>query len=283
MKLAPLAFRSATWNWERPYIAGVVNVTPDSFSDGGRYRLASDAAEHARALAAAGADLIDIGGESTRPGASAVSADQELDRVLPVLEALKGLEVPISIDTTKAEVARSCVEAGAEVINDVSGGQFDPGIWGASLGASAYVCGHVRGASIAEVHRRESESPGFEEVCSELSQRLAMLPAELRCKTIADPCLGFGKRAAQNLELCNRAGELRDRLQCAVMIGASRKRFVAELSGHEAPVSLAVRDSATVGASLAAVAGGAQIVRVHNVDVLAPALRLFNQVRGALG
>jgi len=277
--MRPLQFRQTTWDWSRPYVAGVVNVTPDSFSDGGAYIGVDAALRRADELIRAGADLIDIGGESTRPGAEPVSAERELERVLPIVERLAGAPVPISVDTTKAEVARACLAVGAEVVNDVSGGHFDAGMVAVASRASAYICGHLRGSSVAEVHAREGEDPGFEEVATELAVTLAGFPEVLRGRTIVDPGLGFGKGAEQNLQLCKEAGRLAKRLECAVMVGASRKRFVAELSGHEAPVPVSVRDAATVGASLAAIASGAHIVRVHAVESMVPALRLFEAVR----
>jgi len=277
--IRPLQFRHTTWDWTRPYVAGVVNVTPDSFSDGGAYASVDAALRRAEELIAAGADLVDLGGESTRPGAVPVPAERELERVLPVVERLAGSRVPISVDTSKAEVAAACLAAGAEVVNDVSGGHFDPRMIEVARGAAAYICGHLRGSSIAEVHLREGESPGLDEVEAELAASLARLPTGLRERTIVDPGLGFGKGSEENLQLCKGAGRLAKRLQCAVMVGASRKRFVAALSGHEAPVPVSVRDAATVGASLAAIAAGAHVVRVHAVEWMVPALRLFEAVR----
>ncbi len=280
--MAPTAleFRTGTWDFARPYVCGVVNVTPDSFSDGGLYHAVDAAVARARQLIADGADLIDIGGESTRPGAAPVGAAAEIERVVPVIRALSGVAVPLSVDTTKAAVAEAALAAGAEVVNDVSGGRFDPAIREVATHASAYVCGHLRGESILEVHAREAESPAFEAVLIELRALIDALPAQLRSRTIADPGLGFGKRLPENVELCKRAGDLSSGLQCAVMVGASRKRFVSALSGHGAPVGLAELDSATVGVSLAAVAAGAHIVRVHNVACMAPALRAYSAVAG---
>jgi len=277
--LAALRFRSGLWDWSRTYIAGVVNVTPDSFSDGGQFADVDAAIAHGRQLVDDGADLLDIGGESTRPGAVAVSAEQELARILPVIEGLVGVGVPLSVDTTKAEVARACIDAGVEVVNDVSGSVFDPDILVVAEDAAAYICGHVRGATISEVHASDNQSPSVESVAAELAARVTSLSPSLRSKTIVDPCLGFGKLQAANLDLCKHAGTLSDRVQCAVMIGASRKRFVAALSGHDAPVPVPVRDAATMGASLAAAASGAHVLRVHNVAMLAPALRLHEAVR----
>src|SRR5690606_15060607 len=145
--LAAMEFRHARLDWTRVYIAGVVNVTPDSFSDGGLYASVDAAVARGLLLVAQGADILDIGGESTRPGAAAVTADDEIARVVPVIERLAAaVRVPLSIDTTKAEVARAAIAAGAEIVNDISGGLFDPDIvTAASHAGAAYICGHVRG------------------------------------------------------------------------------------------------------------------------------------------
>jgi dihydropteroate synthase len=280
MGLATIELRSARFDWSRVYIAGVLNVTPDSFSDGGAYLDLDTAVARGRALVAAGADLIDVGGESTRPGAAAVDESTERARVLPVVRALaQELAVPISIDTTKASVARAALDAGAEIINDISGGRFEPAILEVAAAARAvYVCGHVRGKDLAEVHAAEAAPPGYDEVAADLAERLASLPAALQDRVVIDPGLGFGKRTPQNLALLRRAGELSAALGCPVMVGPSRKRFIAELVG-DAGRDMALRDRGTVGACLAAAAGGAQILRTHDVALLAPALRVFEAVR----
>lgn len=274
--LRPLSFRAGILDWTKPYIMGVLNITPDSFSDGGKWSastsvsLAAIVAE-AEAMVQAGADLIDIGGESTRPGAVPVSEEQECQRVLPVVAALsKRLSVPLSVDTTKAAVARRAVEAGAELVNDVSGGRFDPEMTGTvdSLGA-AFVCGHVRGNTLGDVHKGKPAS--FDEVLTELQASLQQLPAGLRQRTIADPCIGFGKDLQTNLALVQRAGEMSARLGCPILIGPSRKRFLGEITG--CPVG--ERDGATVGACLAGVSAGAHMLRVHAVSMTSSALQVF--------
>jgi dihydropteroate synthase len=267
----------------RTRIVGVINVTPDSFSDGGAFAGVEAAVAFALRLLDQGADVLDIGGESTRPsGASRVAAADEIARVLPVIRALRArTTAPISVDTTKAEVAAAALEAGVDVVNDVSGGLFDPEMTGvcAARGA-AYVLGHVRGRTLEEVHAAEIAAPGFEEVAEELAGRLFHLPVDLRQRTIVDPGIGFGKRTAENVELLARAGELGARLGRPVMVGPSRKRFLGELTGR--PVE--DRDDATVGAALAAVAAGADLVRVHDVKRVRDALVVFERVylgRGA--
>lgn len=278
MGLATIELRNARLDWSRVYIAGVLNVTPDSFSDGGLFLDPATAVARACALVDAGADLIDIGGESTRPGAAIVDERTEQARVLPVVRALVDeLGVPISVDTTKASVARAALAAGAEIINDISGGSFDPAIIDVAAEAGAvYICGHVRGSELAAVHASES-APSFEEVAADLTERVSSLPAALRRRTVVDPGLGFGKGTRENLELLRRGGELGARLGCAVMMGPSRKRFIAELVGEQER-DMALRDRGTVGAALAAAACGAQFVRIHEVALLAPALRVFEAV-----
>lgn len=265
---------------------GVVNLTPDSFSDGGRFEGAAgvavdiDAAvEAALAALAAGADLIDVGGESTRPGASPVSADDEAARVVPVIRALRGrTTAPISVDTLKASVAALAIDAGADLVNDVSGGTADPDM--AALIAArpvGWVVGHLVGATPAEAHA--GPEPDFEAIVRGLADRLAAVPSA-RARSIVDPGLGFGKGTARNLELCARAGELGARLGRPVLVGPSRKRFLGELLGGRAVDG---RDAATIGACLAAVAGGAHVVRVHAAGPVADALRVFVAAGGAGG
>jgi len=279
MSPAPIELRSIRLDWSHAYVVGVVNVTPDSFSDGGRYLDPVGAVAHGRALHAAGAAIIDVGGESTRPtsaGQPRLPLADELERVLPVVRGLAREGIPVSIDTTRAAVARAALDAGAELVNDISGGGFDPDLVEVTAAAGAVlVCGHARGHSIAEVHAGETAPPGFAEVATELCARVVALPARLRHRTVVDPGLGFGKRGAENLELLARAGELAAACGCPVMVGPSRKRFLGELTGR--PVD--DRDAATVGACLAAVAGGAHLVRVHDVAGLVPALRVFEAAR----
>jgi dihydropteroate synthase len=256
---------------------GVVNVTPDSFSDGGRYLAVDAAVAHAEALATAGADVLDVGGEATNPRAAPVDATEERRRTVPVIEALvRRLRVPVSIDTTKAEVARAAVEAGAELVNDVSGGRFDPEMARTvdDLGVS-YVCGHLRGRSLGEVFATEHVPPTPAEVEAELADRLAALSARVRGRALVDPGIGFGKGAdpGANLRLIDAAGTLAATLGRPVVVGPSRKRFLARLIGS---TSVADLDAASVGACLAAVAAGAHVLRVHNVSLLRPALITYS-------
>ncbi len=266
-----LEFRSGCLNWSRPYVMGVLNLTPDSFSDGGQLVGLEGAIRAAEEMVADGADILDIGGESTRPGALPVSIDEECRRILPLVEALAArFAVPLSVDTCKAEVARRAVAAGAEIVNDVSGGLFDESMIERvdSLGC-AFVCGHVRGRDLAAVHA--TLATNADEVLAELVARIASLPLGLRARTIADPCIGFGKDLHTNLGLLRSGEALAAQTGCPVLIGASRKRFLGELTGlpvHE-------RDAASVGAALASVEAGAHILRVHNVAMTVSALRVF--------
>lgn len=256
---------------------GVVNVTPDSFSDGGRYFDVDAAIAHGRQLRVDGADILDVGGEATNPRAQPIDAAEELRRVLPVIEALAGLGATVSIDTTKAAVARAACAAGAQVINDVSGGCFDPDMAGA-IGAATYIAGHLRGATIAEVFAAEGQGLGldWQTVADELAARVAALPAGAR--VWVDPGLGFGKGGdpETNLALLRHSGDIAARLGRPIVIGASRKRFVRRAFGvgeHD----LAALDDASVTATLDAIEAGANVVRVHNVALLRQRLALYTK------
>jgi dihydropteroate synthase len=273
---APIALRRRVLVFDRVRIMGVINVTPDSFSDGGAHADVESAVSFGLRLLGAGADVLDIGGESTRPMAAAVAVKDEIDRVVPVIERLAAASsAPISVDTTKAAVADAALRAGADLVNDVSGGRFDPEIIDVCVAHGAgYVLGHVRGARIADVHAAEVSPASFEEVAAELGERLLALPADLRQRTIVDPGIGFGKGTAANVELLARAGELRAGLGRPVLVGPSRKRFLGELTGRDVDD----RDDATVGACLAAVAAGADLVRVHDVKRVRDALVVFERI-----
>ncbi len=263
---------------ERPLIMGVVNVTPDSFSDGGRYLDADAAVAHGMALVADGADLIDVGGEATGPRAQPVAAAEELRRVLPVIERLAAAGAIVSVDTTKAEVARAAVAAGATYVNDVSGGLFDPQMPRALADLDAtYICGHLRGRSLAEVFAAEAPV-SWGDVAAELSARLAALPPEVAARAWIDPGIGFGKGSDPegNLELLRRAGDLGRTVGRPVVVGPSRKRFLHRLLGGQ-PDALAV-DVASVAACLGAVRAGAHVVRAHNVALLKAALTVYTKL-----
>ena len=268
--------------WERlasgpPLIMGVVNVTPDSFSDGGKLADAAAAIAHGEALVRDGADLLDVGGEATNPRATPIGAAEEIFRVIPVIAGLAARGHRVSVDTTKAEVARAALAAGAAIVNDVSGGRFDPRMFDAAAGAEAYIAGHLRGASLGEVFAAEAAPPTWQEVADELAAALARMPPALVERTLVDPGIGFGKGAdpALNLALLARAGDLRRAVGRPVVVGPSRKRFLTRLLGGSTDMS--ALDAATVGACLRAVSSGVNVLRVHNVALLRPALIAYNE------
>jgi dihydropteroate synthase len=246
----------------RPAIMGVVNVTPDSFSDGGAFVRPADAIAHAKRLAAEGAALVDVGGESTRPGAQAVSAEQELRRVEPVLEALAG--IAFSIDTSKAVVAARALELGAELVNDVTALRGDPDLAAVVAEHDAYVClMHMRGEP-----RTMQAAPRYDDVVSDvasfLEERLAFAVSEgIREELVClDPGIGFGKTPDQNLELIRRLDQL-VALGRPVVVGLSRKSTLGKVLGD--PEATQGTMAASLGAAVAAYERGASILRVHDV------------------
>jgi len=263
---------------DRVTIVGILNVTPDSFSDGGRFARPGPAVEAGLALFRAGAALVDVGGESTRPGAEPVPEAEEIARVRPVVEALAP-RVPVSVDTRKAAVAEVALAAGARAVNDVSGGRHDPRLLRAVARAGAWVVlGHLRGepATMQDDVRFEDV---VREVTGELGERVERaLEAGISRERIAvDPGLGFGKHREHNLALLARVGTLRERLGLPVLVGPSRKAFLGQLTG--APVD--DRDAATHAACAVAVFAGADAVRVHDVAGTVPAVRVASALREA--
>ena len=241
---------------------GVVNVTPDSFSDGGLHLDPGSAVATARRAIEEGAAIVDIGGESTRPGADAVPLDEELRRVLPVVEELAG--VPVSIDTAKAEVARRALESGAAMVNDITALRGDPLLAGVVADAGAYVClMHMQGEP-----RTMQDAPSYDDVVSEvvsfLEERLVFAVAEgiSEERIVLDPGIGFGKTPDQNLELVRRLDVLVG-LGRPVLVGLSRKSTIGKLLGD--PDARVGSDAASVGAAVAAFDRGASIFRVHDV------------------
>lgn len=252
----------------RTLIMGIVNITPDSFSDGGRWATTELAVAHGLQLLAQGADLLDIGGESTRPGARRVTPDEEMARVLPVIRELAGQGAAISVDTIHAATARAALEAGAVIINDVSGGLADPAMHALVAEAGAvYVCQHWRGDP--ETMDQLTDYPGgvVAGVEAELAQRLADLDAAgvSREQVVIDPGLGFAKTHAQSWELLSATDRLRRDLGLPVLIGASRKRFLAQAAPQSVASDPLARDATTVATSALAAAAGAWAVRVHEV------------------
>jgi dihydropteroate synthase len=256
----------------QPTVMGVVNVTPDSFSDGGLYLDAGAAVEHGRRLAAEGAAILDVGGESTRPGADPVSEDEELDRVGPVVEGLVGGAARVSIDTTKAAVARAALAAGATIVNDVSALRFDPDLAGVVAGAGADCCVmHMLGEP-----RTMQRDPRYGDVVDDvrafLEERLAFAVAEgvPEERVWLDPGIGFGKTVEHNLELLRRLDEI-VAIGRPVVVGTSRKSFLGKLLGGRPEGE---RLPGTIATNVLALERGAAVFRVHDVAPVLAALRV---------
>jgi dihydropteroate synthase len=261
---------------ERPLVMGVVNVTPDSFSDSGQHFDKGRAVEHARRLIEEGADLLDIGGESTRPGATPVDLAEERRRVLPVLQALAGGKFPVSVDTRKPELMREAIAAGADMVNDV-GALAVPGALEAVAASRAAVClMHMRGEP-----GTMQENPSYRDVVREVRDYLSGRVAEAeragipRDRIVADPGFGFGKNLEHNLALLRSFREL-GALGVALLAGLSRKAMLGKITGRE----VGDRVHASVAAALIAVQNGAHIVRVHDVAATRDALAVWNAVAG---
>ncbi|WP_190112543.1 dihydropteroate synthase [Streptomyces cinnamoneus] len=274
--------------WGRCAVMGVVNVTPDSFSDGGHWFDTALAVKRGLELVAAGADLVDVGGESTRPGASRVDEDEELRRVVPVVRELAGEGVVVSVDTMRASVAEAAVEAGAALVNDVSGGLADPAMVPVVAAAGVpFVVMHWRGFS-ADMNSRAVYGPDVTgEVLAELRQRVDAVvdggidPGRL----VVDPGLGFAKNAEHDLALVAGLGRFRRELDLPLLVAASRKRFLGRvLAGPEGdPPPARERDAATAAVSTLAAREGAWAVRVHEVRASADAVRVVRAVDDAAG
>ncbi|WP_434379914.1 dihydropteroate synthase [Melittangium boletus] len=280
---APLGLGGRTLHFgARTHVMGVVNVTPDSFSDGGRYLDPEAAVAQGLRLAEAGADLLDLGAESTRPGARPVPAEAQLARLLPVIEGLRArTDVPLSVDTTLAAVARGTLAAGAVLINDISGGHFEPALFGAVAEAGAACClMHIQGTP--ETMQR---APRYEDVVEDVLAFLeegvarAVAAGVARERLLVDPGIGFGKTAGHNLFLLRRLDELRV-LGLPVLVGTSRKGFLGGLTGGR-PVDERLAASLGSVAALAAL-GSVDIVRVHDVAETRDALAVADALREAL-
>ena len=270
----------------RPRIMGIVNVTPDSFSDGGDFLRLDAAIVHAEALVAAGAQLVDVGGESTRPGAERVSAAEEQRRVLPVIEALVDRGIPVSVDTLNASTALAAAELGVVIINDVSAGLADPGMarvaaeTGLHFVASHWVSNNWRGANAPGDESRPSAS--YENVLRDVRNDLKNRVAELIVnwvrpdRFILDPGIGFAKTAEQNWQLLANIAAL-GTIGYPILIGVSRKRFLGALIAPDAPT--AARDPATATISALAAQAGVWGVRVHNVAATKTALDVWEAMQ----
>ncbi|WP_323785838.1 dihydropteroate synthase [Thalassovita sp.] len=262
-----------------PSVMGILNVTPDSFSDGGRHNAPDRALDHARAMIEQGADIIDIGGESTRPGAVEVPIDQEIRRTAPVIAAIRAeMNVPISIDTRKQPVAQAAIEAGAGLVNDVAGFTFDPEL--------APYCG-AKSLPVCVMHAQGDPetmqaAPHYDNVLLDVYDYLAERVAALettgvaRTRIMVDPGIGFGKTLDHNLALLKRIS-LFHSLGCPVLLGVSRKKFIGTLGNAPDPQD---RAAGSVALALAAVAQGVQVLRVHDVFETRSALNLWQAVQG---
>jgi dihydropteroate synthase len=256
----------------RPVVMGILNLTPDSFSDGGQFQDIDAAVRHARTLVAAGCDIVDLGGESVRPGATPVSADEELTRIDPVMAALaETLHAPLSIDTSKAAVAASALKRGAVLVNDVWGLQKDPAM--ADIVAAAE-------AAVVIMHNRAEKDDAIDIVADirgffDRSLAIAARAGIPTARIILDPGIAFAKSSRQNRDVINRLPELQD-YGLPIMVGISRKAFLGSLADGSPEATL----PGTIAASLAAAAGGAALFRVHDVAEHVAALRVFHAIRG---
>lgn len=264
----------------RPIVMAILNITPDSFSDGGKFASLDAALKQAEKLINEGADILDIGGESTRPGSAGVSADEEISRVIPVIEAIaKRFDIPISIDTTKSQVAQAAVEAGVEIINDISGLRFDPSI--AALAAehkAGLVLMHSRG-EFATMHSQSPVDDIIAEVTADLrrSTSLALKNGVSRDCIALDIGIGFGKTLDQNLELLAKLDKLvLEFEQFPILVGTSRKSFIGKLLDGAPPDQ---RLSGSLASIAIAVWNGATIVRVHDVKETVDALTIISAIR----
>ena len=259
----------------RPLVMGIVNITPDSFSDGGQHLQHAAAIAHAQQLIADGADIIDIGGESTRPGAQPVSTQEELDRVLPVIEGLRGVPTPLSVDTCKPEVMRTAIAAGVQMVNDIN----------ALQDAAALDVVAASGVAVCLMHKQGNpqtmqQQPHYQNTVAEVSAFLhgriaAAEAAGIACgRIVIDPGFGFGKTLVHNLDLLRHLGNLRE-LGVPILAGLSRKSMLGAITGQD----VSHRASASIAAALIAVQRGASIVRVHDVRETVDALKIWNAVK----
>jgi len=265
-------------DYTRPLVMGILNVTPDSFSDGGEFFSVDSAVSHALKMSADGADIIDIGGESSRPGAKPVSADEELARVIPVIERIRNSsDIPISVDTTKAYVAEKALDCGADIINDISAGLFDKHMIPLVAERNAgYILMHMRGEPATM-----QENPEYDDVVDEVADFLADRVEECVNAGVAperlliDPGIGFGKTVEHNLALLANIDELTS-IGAPVVIGASRKSFIAQVAGNSATQDKPQnRLGGSLASALYAVEHGASVVRVHDVAETRQALDIL--------
>jgi dihydropteroate synthase len=275
--VATLAFRRATFDFQRTYVMGALNVTPDSFSDGGAFLDGDAAIARGRTLLADGADMVDVGGESTRPGAQPVLAGEETARVVPVVRALAAVAT-VSIDTYKAEVADAALDAGAEIVNDISGGTLDGSLLGVvARHRAAVILGHLRGTP-ADMGAHAQYQDVVREVTRDLGRRIevALAAGVAPERILVDPGIGFAKTAEHNWVLLARLNALAA-LGRPIVVGASRKSFLGKLTGRD----LAHREQATAAANTVAILNGAAMVRVHDIAAQRDAIAVADAVKRA--
>lgn len=270
--------RNTTFSWgQRTYLMGVLNVTPDSFSDGGQFDRVETALKQAHYLVESGTDLLDVGGQSTRPNAADVSLEEELRRVIPVIQAIRQtIDTPISIDTTRAEVARAAIAAGADIVNDISGATYDPAMLPvvADLGVPLILM-HIRGTP-----QTMQQLTDYQDLIGEMIEFLkdrieAAIAAGIERTQIAiDPGIGFAKTCSQNLEILRRLTEFRI-LNCPILVGPSRKSFIGHILEQPNPRE---RVWGTAAACCAAIAGSADIIRVHDVREMRDTCRVADAI-----
>ena len=260
-----------------PIVMGIVNVTPDSFSDGGRYLLRDAALAHAYQLVEEGAGILDVGGESSRPGALPVSVQEELDRVMPVIECLRGAPAPVSVDTRKPEVMRAALAAGAGMVNDINALQQPEALAAVAASGAAVCLMHMKGSP-----QSMQEQPQYQDVVAEVLQflrdRMTAVQAAgiARERIVADPGFGFGKTLEHNLVLLRNLGAFSS-LNVPVLAGLSRKAMLGAITGQD----VERRVHASVAAGLLSAQRGAKILRVHDVRAMVDALKVWNAVNGA--
>jgi dihydropteroate synthase len=269
-----------TLDLSRPLVMGILNATPDSFSDGGQYSHADTALHRAAEMVAEGADIIDIGGESTRPGSNHVSSSEEIDRVIPVIEQIRTeFDTAISIDTTKSDVAVAAINAGAEIVNDISGLRFDPGVADvAARSGAGIVLMHSRG-EFSEMHSQ----PHVDDILAVVTEdfrrsiKAATDTGVQEDRIVLDVGIGFGKSFEQNLELIAKLDKLVERFpEYPMLVGTSRKSFIGRVMGGAAPEE---RLAGSIAAAAIAVWNGASIIRVHDVHETAEALKVVAAVK----
>lgn len=272
---ASYSFGDKTFNFRNSYVMGILNVTEDSFSDGGRYLSSDKAISHAIEMIDAGASIIDVGGESTRPGAEEISADKEIERIIPVIEKIleERPRTIISADTTKNEVAEKALSAGAKIINDISGFNFDPGMVKVLKKYKAgYVLMHMKGKP-ADMQKNPYYDDVVKEIYDFLFEKSRLLLKEGIKNIFIDPGIGFGKRVQDNFELLKRIEDFKC-LGFPILIGVSRKSFI----GKSLELEIGNRDIPTAVLEAASIRNGAKVIRTHNVNNGVQVCKLLNQL-----